>query len=127
MMQDKQMGENANADWWHTGPAWETVGAWPSLTCCSQCCVQIYIPKNYLQYSLDYQSIKNEKRGDNNLSLYRMVVHELSCDIDVLGKSLGVSGGGQNRSILGVPGLAHAGTLHLLGGSKFDPPGLMHH
>jgi hypothetical protein len=43
-----------------------------------------------------------------------------------IGQVVGHVGWWQGRLILGVPGPTCTGTLHLLGGSNFDPPGLTH-
>jgi hypothetical protein len=44
-----------------------------------------------------------------------------------IGQVIGCVGWWRGRSILGVPGSTHTGTLHLPGGSNFDPPGSTHH
>ena len=60
----------------------------------SLCCARIYIVKICLPtYSLDYESMKNDKRGDSDPSLCGIVARGQSCGVDISGRSSGVSGG----------------------------------
>ena len=71
------------------GTRWPCPGdtvAWPSLPPPTVLRAGLYISVSKI-YSLDYQSMKNKKRGDSDLSPCGMVARELSCGVGRVGRS----------------------------------------
>ena len=115
---DKGMGEKRE----HRPVAW-----WPCPGDTAGeplCCAWIYIVKisTYLQSRLRVH--KTKKKGDSNIPvrngraravLWRRRIRQV----------VGRVGWRCTQSNPGVPGPTHTSTLHLPGGSKFDPPGSM--